>query len=194
MAIRSLKNGTFSRSLLVGNSYYIPPAYEWIASATATGGETTLSFSSIPATYKHLQIRLRFNLTGSNNIFARFNGSSSALYIDHRLRGDGSTVSAGSPGAGQTEWLYTSVGYPTSAGNFGYSIIDIHNYANTSQNKTVRVFHGYDTNGADGQQIALTSALWINTAAINSISFTPGAGNSFKANSKIMLFGIKAGA
>jgi hypothetical protein len=51
MPIISLKTGTKSRSLLVGNPYFVPSSYESIATVTAAGGETSLNFTSIPGTY-----------------------------------------------------------------------------------------------------------------------------------------------
>lgn len=38
MAIRSLKNGTFSRSLLVGNTAYVPPLNVLVIAGGAGGG------------------------------------------------------------------------------------------------------------------------------------------------------------
>ena len=58
MAVISLKNKLKSGSLLVGNEYYNPTEFESIATVTVgSGGSSTISFTSIPGTYKHLQVR-----------------------------------------------------------------------------------------------------------------------------------------
>lgn len=187
MAIRSLKNGTFSRSLLVGNSYYIPPAYEWIASQTLSSSSSSVVFSSIPQNYKHLQIRMiAGDNTQTNNTFGlQFNSDTGSNYASHGLRGNGSTVSTNA-NTSQTGSYFFSVGGST---NWGTAIIDIHDYASTTKNKTIRTLAGYDANGSG--IIGLGSGLWLNTNAINSINIHY---MTFAPSSKFMLFGIKAGA
>jgi len=64
MAITSIKTGSSFTNLvkyndfLGPNSAYIPTSYESIASATGTGSSNTITLSSIPSTYKHLQLRI----------------------------------------------------------------------------------------------------------------------------------------
>ena len=57
MSISSVKTGAIGVSLLAGNAYYVPPAFQPIATvAVGSGGTSTITFSSIPNTYAHLQI------------------------------------------------------------------------------------------------------------------------------------------
>ena len=74
-------------------------SFESIATVNVgSGGASTVSFSSIPSTYKHLQVRLiaRGDYPGNNdNIVMYFNSDSATTnYTDHRLRGDGASVYA----------------------------------------------------------------------------------------------------
>jgi len=81
MAIRSLKSGTFSRSGLVGNPVIMPGSYESIASASGTGSSGTITFSSIPSTYTHLQIRgIGRNSYPSTQVNVRFNSDTGSNY------------------------------------------------------------------------------------------------------------------
>ena len=78
MAIRSLKTGSFSRSTQVGNSIILPGDYESIATVTVgAGGSSSVTFSSIPSTYTHLQIRFTAqcsnSATAADNLAFRFN-------------------------------------------------------------------------------------------------------------------------
>ena len=57
MAIRSLKTGTFTRSGMAGNPVIMPGSYESIASTTLSTDTSSITFSSIPNTYSHLQLR-----------------------------------------------------------------------------------------------------------------------------------------
>ncbi len=73
-----------SRSLLAGNAYFQPTAYESIATTTVgAGGTSTITFSSIPSTYTHLQIRgigRSDAASGNSWIYLRADQTSSSLY------------------------------------------------------------------------------------------------------------------
>ena len=164
-------------------------SYESIASATGTGSSGTITFSSIPATYKHLEIRvIAFNTTGGA-LTAQINSDTGANYARHRLVGDGSTVAAA--GTASTTNIYLA---PQTANMDGtnplVSILTITDYASTTKNKTFRSFGGSDKNNTTGK-IELTSGLWMNTAAITSISISGDSGGNFTTNSTFALYGIK---
>jgi hypothetical protein len=140
-------------------------AYEPIATVTPTSGSVT--FSSIPSTYKHLQVRYNFMGTNGNNINMRLNGDTGSNYASHRLGGSGS--SAGSFGiTGQSSMELHGWFGGTVSGNPNVGIIDLQDYASTTKNKTMRVFSGSDNNSSGS--VNLFSGLWLNTAAINSIT------------------------
>lgn len=161
-------------------------SYESIATATGTGSSGTITFSSIPSTYKHLQVRTLANDASGNQLTMQFNSDTGSNYSYHRLQGTGATV-AGAGGANQTQISF--VGYaPYTTSTYGISIIDIIDYANTSKYKTSRTLMGYDING--GGLVLLGSGLWMNTAAINSISISTSGAN-FTTASRFALYGIK---
>lgn len=178
--------GSFAQGVSAGGG-----AFESIASYTTTAGQTIVTFSSIPSTYQSLQ--LRFNAQSnraatSDEIFMRINGSSSAEYVIHRVWGDGAGVYAyGATGFTQFDPL-AACSAANATDIFTVGIIDFHNYASTTQTKTIRNFTGYDRNGAG--DIRLMSGLWNNTAAITSISVDINIAN-FSANSTFALYGIK---
>lgn len=169
----------------------IPPSsYESIATVTASGGETSITFSSIPSTYKHLQIRgiSRRNTTGGFTVGIQANGDAGSNYTVHSLRGTGSIASATATVPSTYATLATSSSASNSSGIFGVLIIDVQDYESTTKYKTFRSFGGFDSNGAGS--VALTSGLWLNTSAINSLSLY-GTGDAFAAGSVISLYGIK---
>jgi hypothetical protein len=171
----------------ISGSKAVTSSYESIATVTVgAGNATSIDFTSISGTYKHLQLRcfLR-NTTALASLFMNFNSDSGANYARHRLSGEGSTVSA----AAATSATYMGLGdVPTTTSTFYASVIDILDYSNTSKNKTVRNLNGYDLNGSG--EIGIRSNLWANTSAITSISVTPGS-NQFAQYSQIALYGIK---
>ena len=169
----------------------IPPSsYESIASATGTGSSGTITFSSIPSTYNHLQIRIMARATaGGNNIQLTLNSDTGTNYTKHNLGGNGSIVFAN----GDVSQNYISFDDFTTtssdgANTMGIGIIDVHDYSSTTKNKTLRGFGGRDNNGSGN--IKLHSGLWINTNAISSITLTH-SGSNFSSSSVFSLYGIK---
>lgn len=196
MAITSVKTGSSFTNLqkynqfLGPNSAYIPSSFESIATATGTGSSATITFSSIPNTYKHLQIRAIAtgvdNAGGSGNISMRVNSDSTSNYNRHALYGNGSTVTATGAAASSitvSNWGNTmALSYPTAL------IIDVIDYADTSKNKTIRSFSGIDSNGTLTGEINLSSGLWRSTSAINSISLISAG---YYSGTTFALYGIK---
>ena len=80
-----------------------------------SGGQATITFTSIPSTYKHLQIRM---LSRTNRAFARdalkirFNSDSTNNYAFHYVDGDGASATAG----GLTSSSMTYMPTPNMAG------------------------------------------------------------------------------
>jgi hypothetical protein len=168
-------------------------AYESIASASGTGSSGVISFSAIPGTYQHLQIRgLAKNTSTGTGIFSHqitANGVGGTSYARHLLRGDGSATGAAG-GASQAN-IDTYGGIATNNSSYtnttGVIIIDIHDYASTTKNKTFRIFAGVDLNGSG--TVELTSGLFVSTSAITSITLTTT--NNWTTQTQFALYGIK---
>ena len=171
----------------------ITTSYESIATTTVGGGgSATITFSSIPATYTHLQIRMltRGSLaaTGSN-VNVRFNSDSTSVYRTHWLDGNGATAIGEDSGATDLIYLGYGAAANATASVFGVGVWDILDYKNTNKFTTCRSLSGFDNNGSGF--IGLISGLWRNTAAITQIDITPNSGN-FAQYSQFALYGIKA--
>lgn len=179
-------------SQISGHLWAPSGAYDSIATVTSPGA-TSVTFSSIPQGYTHLQIRGIANngeTSGYNNQAMRFNGDTSTAYAVHRLAGDGSSATAGAQSSTtQINDIFRIP--PTSSGYFGAFVIDVLDYTSTNKNKTVRVLTGGDSNGSGW--IGLHSGLWYATpAAVTSITILSSVGN-FGTNSSFALYGIKGG-
>lgn len=180
------------RSMLAGNPAYTPPSFESIATATGTGSSATITFSSIPSTFKHLQIRYvgrTDNSASSRNYYIRLNSDSGANYAYHRLYGDGSVVGAEGY-ASQTEaYCFSSMpGALAGTNTMGVAITDLLDYSSSTKNKTLRTLHAFDNNGSGN--INLSSGLWMSTSAVTSITIVMANGNWTTA-STFALYGIK---
>lgn len=189
----SLLSKAYSKSMLVGNPTYVPPSYELIETITATGSQATITFSSIPQTYKHIEVR--YSARGLNTVTGmalRVNGSSSAIYSQHELRSNGSATSSGFYGSSQTKIDFSITTSSSDSGAFSSGVVSFADYASSLKYKTMRALSGY-TFSAPGQgQVALFSGLFMSTSSIDSLSFLYNLGTSnFESGSKWSLYGIK---
>jgi len=156
----------------------IPPAFESIATATSST-LSAVTFSSIPQTYKHLQIRFFINTnSGISDVKLSLNGS--VMNSFHRLSGNATTTTAQTFGSADLI-INIRAGIPA----VGY--LDIIDYASTTNNKVVKSFNGYHDNSTNSI-VTLNSLLRDNTAAISSITLTVPSANF---DGRIALYGIK---
>ena len=162
--------------------------YESIATAYGSGG-STLTFSSIPSTYTHLQIRV-MSLTSATapNAILRFNSDTGSNYTAHQLYGSGSVAGSNIPGSGSNPQTSIPVAQLGSSTQPGVGVVDILDYANTNKYKTIRSLSGYDANGSG--YIILRSGAWMSTSAVTSITLLTDSGN-FNTNSVFELYGIR---
>ena len=171
-------------------SAFIPPtAFESIATVTVgAGGAVTVEFTSIPATYSHLQVRF-IARSGQSPASMRmtFNSDSGSNYSYHELNGDGSTAAAST--AAPLQFIYTGQ-YFNTTNHFGAGVVDILDYSSTNKAKTARILSGREDNGSG--RIFLHSGAWYNSStAVTSITFTREPGNNFAQYTTFALYGIK---
>lgn len=170
-------------------------SYESIATVSVGGGgSSTVTFSSIPSTFKHLQVRAIVRGNSASTIDAikmTFNSdTSSSNYVTlHQIYGSGTSAAAqSSTGNG---WIYQSyvAGNSANSNVFGAYVTDILDYTSTNKNKTTRTLCGIDNNG--GGYVTFGSGLWMNSStAINRIDLEVDS-STFRQYSQIALYGIK---
>jgi hypothetical protein len=186
-------------SQISGHLFAPSGAYDSIATVTVgAGGASTIDFTSIPSTYTHLQLRVlgRSTATGSDreSLDLMINSDNGTNYATHALGGNGSSASAfGITGyTGSNNQFGGSSNIPATdalANTFGVCIMDILDYTNTNKYKVTRALVGQDQNTTSGR-INLMSGLWLNTAAITTLSLNLSVGN-FAQYSSAALYGIR---
>jgi hypothetical protein len=175
-------------------------AYDSIATisvGSGGSGSSTVTFSSIPQTYKHLQIRLisKDNRSAalSSQFYFQFNADTGANYSFHAVEGLWyNSASSVSPTAATSQTKIGSIDGTTGNGagsSFGAAIIDILDYTNTNKYKTARILTGL--NVSDFSASGIFSGLWMNTNAITSISLGTALGTQFLQYSSFALYGVK---
>lgn len=165
------------------SQYISTNSYESIATTTVgSGGSSTITFSSIPSTYKHLQIRA-IVLTTAGGINIQYNSDTGSNYTYHQLYGTGTSALANA-GTSQTAGY---IGYNNAAGSYPTAIVcDILDYRDTNKYTTHRSLAGTDVNGSGGA-LTFFSGLWLNTAAVTTIDIK----GTFAQYSHFALYGIK---
>ena len=179
-------------------------AYDSIATVTVSSPTTTVTFSSIPSTYKHLEIRTLGRIGSGNygpgEVYMRFNSDTTYTnYYGHYFQAGGPTPSVGSgPSAANSNARGLQLGMFTggsaSSSLLGGGVVTIFDYANTNKYKTSRSLAGADFNGAiggTGGYISLDSGFWMSTSAINRIDIQPYSTESFQSPTTFALYGIK---
>jgi len=167
--------------------------YESIQTVTVgSGGASSISFTSIPATYSHLQLRaISRGTTSAANVemFSTFNSTTTNYWRGHQIFGDGSAATANAESTSTSNYVFFSPAATALSNTFATGVLDILDYSNTNKNKTLRSLTGFDVNGSGGF-IIFRSGLWMNTAAISQIDLTLASGN-FVQYSSFALYGIK---
>ena len=154
-------------------------AVEAIATTYLEADVASVTFSSIPATYEHLEVRMSMmgDRTASDAwyLYLRLNGDTGTNYQNHQMyvTGVGTTTAVGARYTGQdTHW---TPDLPTLGGGatyYGSEVIDIFDYANTNKNTTFLIRsaigsrHGTSYTGA-------FSGMWDDTAAVDEIWLAP---------------------
>jgi len=152
------------------------------------GGAASIDFSSIPATYTDLVLKMsaRVSTGGANNddTVLKFNNSATS-FSGRFLAGTGSSTASSTWGAG---WGGYANGSGSTASTFSNTELYIPNYAG-SANKSFSI-DAVTENNATQSYANLTAELWSQTAAINQITITAGTG-VFVQYSTATLYGIK---
>ena len=154
------------------------------------GGAANVTFSNIPQTYTHLQVRgiARSTLSGAScNTILRFNSDTGTNYASHYLTGNGSSGISGSETS--STYIYTGalIASTSLANSFEASVINILDYANTNKFKTVETLAGWDANGSG--IVGLWSGHWRSTSAITSMTFLSSS-NNLAQYSSFALYGV----
>lgn len=202
MAVTKLSNSGIKTgvlkydSMLAGNSAYMPPSYDSIASTTVSSPTTTVTFSSIPTIYSTLQLRITGKFNDNANFggayYMRMNSDNGVNYTNqyYSIYADGNQTST--KAVTQDEIF---VGTMPLSGNqftnlFGLAVINITNVNSTTQYKTVQFDSGWGSDVANQGERFLGMGLHATTSATTAISLrTP---NNWAVGSIISLYGLKA--
>jgi hypothetical protein len=168
-------------------------AYTLITSQVLGSSAASVTFSSIPSTYKDLvlQCSVRSDRVNSQSqIQFRFNNDSSTLYSTTYINGDGVNT-PGTSGSTNATWLnnpWAGDGANATANTFGSTELYLPNYTSTSSKPSS--FYGNQESNSTGATMLITAGLYRNTSAINQITIYPFGSTNWVTNSSFYLYGI----
>jgi hypothetical protein len=168
--------------------------YTLISSNVLTGTAASVTFSSIPATFTDLVVRVSARGTATANTVGfiyQMNSDTGANYSYTNVQATGSTASSSNNVTeGYSNGIFAGyiTGASATADTFGSAEVYIPSYT-VSQKKAAGSFIVTERNATTGQYITANAGLWNNTAAITQIDLLLLSG-SFVSGSSFYLDGI----
>jgi hypothetical protein len=152
------------------------PTYTPLATVTLATTATSLTFSSIPSTYRDLVIVVDGTDAAFTNVVLRFNGDSGSNYSNVLMR-------PGVPPATASEAFTDNLGYVGQLGTSrGNTIIQIMDYSATDKHKTA-----LGRGNVASTSLGAFVTRWANTSAITSVLVQ---GSTFQTGTTVNLYGI----
>lgn len=165
--------------------------YTLISSQVLGSSAASVTFSSIPQTYKDLVLRVSARSDAASiteNFSLTFNGSSASNYSFTYIQGDGSSpISTNQSNVARISER-AAVGNGATSNTFGNSEIYIPSYT-LSQYKPISSIGVGETNGSTAY-IQANAGLWSVTSAITSITFNIQNGTNILSGSSFYLYGV----
>jgi hypothetical protein len=156
-----------------------------IATQTLGSAASSISFTSIPATYTDLRVVFTWVPSATSvNLFIRLNNDSTALYSDTYMTGNGTAASSGTDTA-SSSWTVNQLINP-SATIPTFNTIDIFSYAGSTF-KTGLITTSSDRNGSGYTQPEV--GLYRSTTAITQVNLVASSG-TFNIGTTATLYGI----
>jgi hypothetical protein len=166
--------------------------FQLISTQVLGSSAASVTFSSIPSTYRHLQLRMTLKDSNGGSTmdaaYYTYNGDTAANYAWHYLRGNGSGVNSSWSNTyansirGVATTLFTASAYSAH-------VMDILDYAQTTKYKTTRLLGGGLNSTYSAYEVALNSGLWMSTAAITSVTVGAQSGQTLLSGSRFSLYG-----
>ena len=161
------------------------PTYTPLATVTLGSSASSVTFSSIPATYRDLILVCNWQNSGSASASRlQLNGNTGSNYFGVWMNGTGSAAGSSSESS-QTSARIAGVSVGPANTYSNIAILQFIDYSATDKHKTVLSRYG----SADTETQA-TASRYASTSAITSIRFFDILGQTFQTGSTFNLYGI----
>jgi len=155
------------------------PTYTALATVTLGGTASSVTFSSIPATYRDLVLVISGTASNTINVVIRLNGDTGSNYSYVVAEGNGASAASLSG----TDALPEVGRMSTTLSN---TIVQVMDYSATDKHTTLL---GRGNSSADLTRMSATR--WANTAAVTSLTaFASPTPRTFSSGTTLSLYGI----
>ena len=154
------------------------PTYTALANITLGSSASSVSFSSIPASFRDLVLVVAGTNTASGHLNIRYNGDTGSNYSRVVMEANAPN---GARSFSATESALFVFVMTTTQGNLVHQVMD---YSATDKHKT-----SLSRENRSSDQVSATAGRWANTAAITSMTATVDA-NQMATGTTLSLYGI----
>lgn len=187
---------------VVASSILKTPAGDFVQlhQYVAASDVSSVTFSNIDQTYKHLEIWTNFRSTRTAlnaSAYVQFNGGPaySGWFSQYETNGSPTIYIATGTASNYQVYMYETAGASAAAGIFGAGRTIISDYTNASKKKTVITRGGNNQNLAAGTNAGANHDFYhygfTTASAITSMTFTTDGGFNIAAGSVITVYGVK---
>lgn len=161
------------------------PTYDLIASSVLTSSAASVTFSSIPSSYRDLVLVVNCGADSANTTYGLlyFNGDTGANYRRVNLWGNGSSTSTS--GSNSASWIDTFINLDAGSSERALMIAEIMDYSTTNKHKSVLV-----RTAISSKWSMIVAGRWANTSAINSVQISAFSNSFYPSGSTFYLYGI----
>jgi hypothetical protein len=170
-------------------------AFELISTTVLGSATSSITLSSIPATYTSLQLRIvgrSANATEFDEISLRFNSDTGANYGHKYIQFQTSNQPTQTNATSQT--AIRVVGIPANtavANNFAALKMDITGYKSTAMKTNIRGFGGAANFVSSwANNASLFTGLWNATTVVTSLTVATWSGSNLAAGTRVSLYGV----
>jgi hypothetical protein len=165
------------------------PTYTPLATVTLGTAAASVTFSSIPATYRDLVLVVNGTVSSAAYARLRYNGDTGSNYLAVVMMGRGGLSPGAASGSGTYDGIYLPWNTIVASERFALNA-QIMDYSATDKHKTL-LSRSNATTTDYGQSVYAEAWRWANTSAITSVSVSATAGN-FNTGATFNLYGVIA--
>jgi hypothetical protein len=153
------------------------PTYTPLATVTLGSSAASVTFSSIPATYRDLILIFEGTQSAAADLTFTLNGDTSNR-TGVVMFGNGGSTGSGTRTAGEVAYISTGR---------GNAIIQVMDYSATDKHKTI-----LSRSNAPQDAVVAYASRWASTAAVTSFAIVATGGRTIGSGSNLSLYGVIA--
>ena len=170
-------------------------AVEAIATTYLEADAASITFSSIPSTYEHLQLRCSLHAANASTyeqVWLQFGTGgvvdTGSNYSMQGMRANSTSPSPRADVAITKIYVFYMASGSQNAANSSLMVTDLFNYSSTTKKKVTQSVLQFNGSSSGYYYSTVYCGSWTNTGAVSDIKITPSSGN-FGRGTTITLYG-----